>query len=166
MPIFRTDKAKNRVYLKIDNSIICAIGLCVTVSCVVAVRGVAIYVQAGKLVWLLICHWYSQHGFLVGQPSKPAQATVTITFAKTLHPQNLAFRRLAIFREPESVLTLSMADCKILILGAGLAGLGMAAQLQRQLNSDDFEIYEKLDNIGGTWAQNAYKISAATCPPR
>lgn len=57
-----------------------------------------------------------------------------------------------------------MADCKIIILGAGLAGLGMAAQLQRQLNEHDFEIYEKLDNVGGTWAQNTYPNLSCDVP--
>ena len=57
-----------------------------------------------------------------------------------------------------------MADCKIIILGAGLAGLGIAAQLQRQLNEDDFEIYEKLDDVGGTWAQNTYPNLSCDVP--
>jgi phytoene dehydrogenase-like protein len=57
-----------------------------------------------------------------------------------------------------------MADCKIIILGAGLAGLGMAAQLQRQLNEHDFEIYEKLDDVGGTWAQNKYPNLSCDMP--
>lgn len=57
-----------------------------------------------------------------------------------------------------------MADCKVIILGAGLAGLGMAAQLQRQLDEHDFEIYEKLDDIGGTWAQNTYPNLSCDVP--
>jgi len=57
-----------------------------------------------------------------------------------------------------------MADCKIIIIGAGLAGLGMAAQLKRLLHEDDFEIYEKLDDVGGTWAQNKYPNLSCDVP--
>lgn len=57
-----------------------------------------------------------------------------------------------------------MADCKIIILGAGLGGLGMAAQLKRLLNEDDFELYEKLDDVGGTWAQNHYPNLSCDVP--
>jgi cation diffusion facilitator CzcD-associated flavoprotein CzcO len=60
----------------------------------------------------------------------------------------------------------NMSDCKIIILGAGLAGLGMAVQLQRQLNEDVFEIYENMDDVGGTWAQNKYPNLSCDVPLR
>lgn len=54
--------------------------------------------------------------------------------------------------------------CNILILKAGLAGLGIAAQLQRRLNEYDYEIHEKLDDVGGTWAQNTYPNLSCDVP--
>ncbi|KIK68790.1 hypothetical protein GYMLUDRAFT_153644 [Collybiopsis luxurians FD-317 M1] len=57
-----------------------------------------------------------------------------------------------------------MADCKILIIGAGLAGLGMAVQLKRLLKEDDFELFEKFDDVGGTWAQNTYPNLSCDIP--
>jgi cation diffusion facilitator CzcD-associated flavoprotein CzcO len=57
-----------------------------------------------------------------------------------------------------------MADCKIIIIGAGLAGLGMAVQLKRLLREDDFELFEKLDDVGGTWAQNTYPNLSCDVP--
>lgn len=45
---------------------------------------------------------------------------------------------------------------RIAIIGAGMAGIAMGAQLKRLLNHENFHIYEKGDDIGGTWAQNRY----------
>ncbi|KAK6832794.1 hypothetical protein RU639_004022 [Aspergillus parasiticus] len=43
-----------------------------------------------------------------------------------------------------------------IIIGAGISGLGMVMQLKRLLGHDYFTIYEKSDNIGGTWWHNHY----------
>lgn len=45
---------------------------------------------------------------------------------------------------------------KIAIIGAGMAGIAMGAQLKRLLKHDNFHIYEKNDDIGGTWTENRY----------
>ncbi|KAJ5922976.1 monooxygenase [Penicillium verrucosum] len=47
-------------------------------------------------------------------------------------------------------------DTDVLIIGAGLSGLGLAVQLVRQYGHRDFEIIEKIDHIGGTWLANSY----------
>ena len=52
---------------------------------------------------------------------------------------------------------------KIVIIGAGMGGIAMEAQLKRLLNHDDFEIYKKLD-IGGTWAHNKYPNLSCDVP--
>lgn len=44
---------------------------------------------------------------------------------------------------------------RVLIVGAGFAGLGMALQLARS-GERDFLILEKADAVGGTWRQNTY----------
>jgi cation diffusion facilitator CzcD-associated flavoprotein CzcO len=41
----------------------------------------------------------------------------------------------------------------VIIVGAGLSGIAMAIQLQRKLKFTDFEIYEKYNRVGGTWAK-------------
>jgi Predicted flavoprotein involved in K+ transport len=47
-------------------------------------------------------------------------------------------------------------DTDVLILGAGLSGLGLAVQLVRQYGLRNFELIEKTDHIGGTWLANSY----------
>lgn len=44
----------------------------------------------------------------------------------------------------------------ILIIGAGMSGLGLAVQLIRQYGTRNFELIEKTEKIGGTWWLNSY----------
>jgi cation diffusion facilitator CzcD-associated flavoprotein CzcO len=46
-------------------------------------------------------------------------------------------------------------DHEIAIIGAGIGGLGMAAALKRK-NFQDFVIFERADDVGGTWRDNTY----------
>ena len=52
---------------------------------------------------------------------------------------------------------------KIAIVGAGLAGLGMASAL-REAGIDDFVILEREDDLGGTWRDNTYPGCACDIP--
>ncbi|KAJ6500902.1 hypothetical protein C8R45DRAFT_83312 [Mycena sanguinolenta] len=45
---------------------------------------------------------------------------------------------------------------EIVIIGAGVGGLAFAIALRRQLGFDDFIIYEKASDVGGTWRDNIY----------
>lgn len=47
-------------------------------------------------------------------------------------------------------------DTDVLIIGAGLSGLGFAIQLQKTYGTRNFEIVEKADSVGGTWWVNQY----------
>ncbi|KAI0508443.1 putative monooxygenase [Xylaria bambusicola] len=47
-------------------------------------------------------------------------------------------------------------DTDVLIIGAGMSGLGFAVQLIRTYGTRNFEIIEKADHIGGTWWANTY----------
>ncbi|TGJ80712.1 hypothetical protein E0Z10_g8050 [Xylaria hypoxylon] len=47
-------------------------------------------------------------------------------------------------------------DTDIIIIGAGMSGLGFAVQLVRQYGHRDFEIIERSDHVGGTWLANSY----------
>ena len=55
------------------------------------------------------------------------------------------------------------AEPKIAILGAGMSGLCMAIQLKKAQFSH-FAIYEKADNVGGTWRDNVYPGVACDVP--
>lgn len=52
---------------------------------------------------------------------------------------------------------------RVLIIGAGFAGLGLAMQLRRQ-GYDDFLILEQADEPGGTWRDNHYPGAACDVP--
>lgn len=58
----------------------------------------------------------------------------------------------------------SMSSDKVVIIGGGMGGIAMGVQLKRLLNHNNFEIYEKLDDIGGTWAQNRYPNLSCDVP--
>ena len=47
---------------------------------------------------------------------------------------------------------------KVLCIGAGSAGICLGAQLKLQLGDigDDIHIYERNEDIGGTWTLNTY----------
>jgi len=53
--------------------------------------------------------------------------------------------------EPEAQ---APVHARVVIIGTGFAGLGMAIALQRQ--GVEFVILEKADEIGGTWRDNSY----------
>ncbi|KAJ5642299.1 FAD/NAD(P)-binding domain-containing protein [Penicillium lividum] len=44
----------------------------------------------------------------------------------------------------------------VIIIGAGLSGIDMACQLQRQLKFRDYVIYDRATELGGAWAANKY----------
>jgi cation diffusion facilitator CzcD-associated flavoprotein CzcO len=46
-------------------------------------------------------------------------------------------------------------DYEVAIIGAGLSGIGMGAALRRA-SIDDFVIFERADDVGGTWRDNTY----------
>ena len=52
-----------------------------------------------------------------------------------------------------------MADYDIIILGAGLGGLGMASRL-KAAQLDNFVILEQSNSLGGTWRDNVYPGAA------
>ncbi|CAI7636497.1 unnamed protein product [Penicillium bialowiezense] len=53
---------------------------------------------------------------------------------------------------------------EVIIIGGGISGLGMGIQLKRLLGHDNFTIFEKSDNIGGTWWHNRYPACACDIP--
>uniref|UniRef100_A4XTI7 Flavoprotein involved in K+ transport-like protein n=1 Tax=Ectopseudomonas mendocina (strain ymp) TaxID=399739 RepID=A4XTI7_ECTM1 len=55
------------------------------------------------------------------------------------------------------------APWRVLIIGSGFAGLGLAMQLRRA-GEDDFLILEKAADVGGTWRDNHYPGAACDVP--
>lgn len=48
---------------------------------------------------------------------------------------------------------------EVVIIGAGLSGINMACQLQRQLNATNYTIYDRAAELGGAWAANKCRPS-------
>ena len=57
----------------------------------------------------------------------------------------------------------AVADFPIAIIGAGFAGIAMAIQLKRA-GFTSFTIFERADEIGGTWRDNTYPGAACDVP--
>jgi cation diffusion facilitator CzcD-associated flavoprotein CzcO len=47
-------------------------------------------------------------------------------------------------------------DTEVLIIGAGMSGLGLAVQIIRKYGLRNFELIEKSEDVGGTWLANTY----------
>ncbi|TWP52590.1 NAD(P)/FAD-dependent oxidoreductase [Lentzea tibetensis] len=54
-------------------------------------------------------------------------------------------------------------ETKVLIVGSGFSGLGMAIELKRR-GEHDFVVLEKADDLGGTWRDNSYPGCACDVP--
>ncbi|MFE3290752.1 flavin-containing monooxygenase [Rhodococcus sp. NPDC059234] len=52
---------------------------------------------------------------------------------------------------------------RVLVVGSGFSGLGMAIQL-RKAGRSDFVVLEKADEVGGTWRENTYPGCACDVP--
>ena len=46
-------------------------------------------------------------------------------------------------------------DFDVLVIGSGFGGLGTAIQLKRD-GIDDFIVFERGEDVGGTWRDNTY----------
>lgn len=47
-------------------------------------------------------------------------------------------------------------DLKVIVIGAGAAGILAAYKLQRHLDNVDLKIFEKNSGVSGTWFENRY----------
>jgi len=53
---------------------------------------------------------------------------------------------------------------RTLIVGAGFAGIGMAAKLLQEQPATDILVIEQAEDIGGTWRDNTYPGCACDVP--
>ncbi|KAL4264575.1 L-ornithine N(5)-monooxygenase [Pleurotus pulmonarius] len=51
---------------------------------------------------------------------------------------------------------MSNKEPRVVVIGAGLAGISTGIALKQKLNFKNFTIYEKASNVGGTWRDNTY----------
>jgi len=65
--------------------------------------------------------------------------------------------------DPPSTTGGSRREAKILIIGTGFSGLGMAARL-KQTGEEDFLVIERRSDVGGTWHDNTYPGCACDVP--
>src|SRR5690606_6667653 len=54
-------------------------------------------------------------------------------------------------------------DVEVLVIGAGISGIGAAIRLREQ-GETDFIVLEKADSLGGTWRDNTYPGCACDVP--
>ncbi|MEP6853643.1 MAG: NAD(P)/FAD-dependent oxidoreductase [bacterium] len=54
-------------------------------------------------------------------------------------------------------------ESTVIVIGAGFAGIGMAAELNRR-GLHDFVVLERADDVGGTWRDNTYPGAACDVP--
>lgn len=50
----------------------------------------------------------------------------------------------------------TQVDMDVIVIGGGMSGIGLAVQLKTKYPDASFKIFEKTDDIGGTWAVNTY----------
>jgi cation diffusion facilitator CzcD-associated flavoprotein CzcO len=53
---------------------------------------------------------------------------------------------------------------KVVFMGMGCSGINFASQLQKRMENIDLTIYEKNDDVGGTWLENKYPGCACDIP--
>ncbi|KAF4597607.1 hypothetical protein EYR40_008069 [Pleurotus pulmonarius] len=53
---------------------------------------------------------------------------------------------------------------RVVVIGAGLAGISTGIALKQQLNFKNFTIYEKANDVGGTWRDNTYPGCGSDVP--
>ncbi|PTU25348.1 hypothetical protein P175DRAFT_0521128 [Aspergillus ochraceoroseus IBT 24754] len=53
---------------------------------------------------------------------------------------------------------------QVVVIGAGFSGLTIACQLQEKLKQFDYTIYERSEDVGGTWCANRYPGCAVDIP--
>ncbi|KAL3469975.1 hypothetical protein BJX99DRAFT_240350 [Aspergillus californicus] len=57
-----------------------------------------------------------------------------------------------------------LTDTDVLIIGAGFSGIGFAIRLQQKYPRVAYEIYDKAEELGGTWWANTYPGCACDVP--
>lgn len=75
--------------------------------------------------------------------------------------QHAGFTTDTRMRKPKRV---PPADFKVLVIGAGMMGINAAVKLQQA--GFDYQVLERLDEVGGNWLENTYPGAAVDTPSR
>lgn len=66
-------------------------------------------------------------------------------------------------RQTKPAAKASVEHLPVVIVGAGFGGIGLAIKL-REAGIHDFTVFERINDIGGTWARNTYPGAACDVP--
>lgn len=100
-------------------------------------------------------------------------STITLTKVSHKHPEkfraNYEKARLVLDENEQpkikpNNLPIKKSHSQITIIGGGFGGLGVALTSINKLNCDDFVLFEKHDDLGGTWYANTYPGCASDIP--
>lgn len=53
---------------------------------------------------------------------------------------------------------------KVIVIGAGFSGINCAIRIPQRLRNVQLTVYEKNDDVGGTWLENRYPGCACDVP--
>lgn len=56
------------------------------------------------------------------------------------------------------------APISVVCIGAGVSGIATAIRVQETMSNYEFDIYEKNEDLGGTWYENRYPGCACDVP--
>lgn len=101
----------------------------------------------------------------------------TITLSKESHKEPFKYR--ASYQSAKRILDADSFDAhtsklpvgktvrsrsKITIIGGGFGGIGVALSCEKNLKEQDYVLFEKHENLGGTWWANTYPGCASDIP--
>lgn len=81
---------------------------------------------------------------------------LSLIYPKQIESPHTYLLLLSKVRILRTIMSRDPSNIDAIVIGAGPSGIALAYQLKRQLNFQDFTIYDKLDGVGGTWRANTY----------
>ncbi|KAH8654484.1 flavin-binding monooxygenase-like protein [Tricladium varicosporioides] len=88
----------------------------------------------------------------------PDISQMSLYTCETAEPQDGYKIQDITFKDPKN------RRLKVLTIGAGVSGIMMAYKIQKDCENVEHVIYEKNDDIGGTWLENRYPGAACDVP--
>lgn len=90
-----------------------------------------------------------------GIPNLPASVTHS-----ALHEENVRTDRTELRDLPID----GSRPLRVIVIGAGFSGINCAIRIPQRLRNVDLTVYEKNEDIGGTWFENRYPGCACDIP--
>ena len=73
------------------------------------------------------------------------------------HPFSAPFESIPFSSDIPYKLKMAQTYSDVVIIGAGISGVNMACQLEKELKVSNYTIYDRASEIGGAWAANKCK---------